>query len=763
MKFDTEQKRYIECNTKNNVVFGPPGSGKSTTLKGRIKHLLSAGCKVESQLVMTFYVTTKENLTSLLEDVFGSSTKYQVRTVHSICYRLLDVKDVSTSIVRALRVPSVRFSAHFSNISHIYIDEGQLLDVTAIDFVKKIRFCCPWISVDLIGDPAQNCRTEVDCEEDEFMVQYTGARYELVNNYRSCSDIVRFCNLTHPFNQMKPMIATKNEKGDVKLFVGTRGEQLQGFVRMLTSLPANETKCILCSCRHPHIGMSTHLCCQDLANHLNDIGVSFTIWYDENKSRSEFSSARRPDAPVVISTIQGSLGREFDHVFQFSYHHRLNKKIPTKKQHYHNTKLCNIARSRAKVSFTMFCGSEMEMFMTRQDALEIVSLASSTRPKTIKNVHKRGVFADDDSESEDAAVVKLGSLNSIPPERLMRMQDIFGIHVVEKSNMWSNRFVVLPNYDEMCTLYGKFAESMVCLFSTQTFPDRDALLEFTQGGTIVVKDGDREEAQYVLKELNLIERRMGIMRHHLNRLYDKVVRLQKSNTTRKRNKFARFYSNVKGILESILSQASDGKVSLHFENKNIWCDIPELLLLAKSEQTPTTVFNICLFWWQYENQSAWRMFQDYSPHISSLSWHIDEWKKIGTSYSFECQFPVILTNDKFGGKKIMGAADCVLLDPPTIFEWKFSPGGFSNVNRLQLALYSHALEQNTNITYKAVLGNLYTGEMETIEYNFAPSDDIFEVFFGETLALDDSLRDTTVVNNPTPTYDCVRTFSIVQF
>ena len=73
--------------------------------------------------------------------------------------------------------------------------------------------------------------------------------------------------------------------------------------------------------------------------------MAFNIWYEGNKSKSEFSSVRKEESELVISTIQSTLGREFDHVIQFSYHHRLNKRTPTRKQHYHNTKLNNIARA----------------------------------------------------------------------------------------------------------------------------------------------------------------------------------------------------------------------------------------------------------------------------------------------------------------------------------------------------------------------------------------------------------------------------------
>ena len=68
-----------------------------------------------------------------LQDVFRDETRNQVRTVHSICYNMLSEqsKDVTTAIVRVLRIPADIFSRHFKDI-FTYIDEGQLLDSTEL-------------------------------------------------------------------------------------------------------------------------------------------------------------------------------------------------------------------------------------------------------------------------------------------------------------------------------------------------------------------------------------------------------------------------------------------------------------------------------------------------------------------------------------------------------------------------------------------------------------------------------------------------------
>ena len=759
MLYDEDQMAYIDCKTKNNVVVGNPGSGKSTALKGRIEKLIFNGCKISSQLVMTFYLTTKENLTMKLQDVFGDETRNQVRTVHSICYNMLSEqsKDVTTAIVRVLRIPAHIFARHFKYVSHVYIDEGQLLDSTAIDLVKKIRTCCPWISVDLIGDPAQNCKTEVNDESEEFMIQYNGPRYELVNNYRSVPEIVNFCNEAHPFNIRKPMKSQRSGTGRVNLFCGSREEQFKHLFDLLKSLPKHESKAILCACRHPHTQMKTHVCCQDVANLLYEMGISFNIWYDENKSKSEFSSVRKEESELVISTIQGTLGREFDHVIQFSYHHRLNKRTPTRKQHYHNTKLNNIARSRARFTFTMFCGPDMDMFMTCEKALKLVN-PTGKKPKVIKNTFKKGVFTEVEEE-EDKQIIKLGSLNSIEPAVLMQVQDLFSIKSTDKHSLWNIEPRKFPDYDVLCTLYGKFAENCIYHFSSGSFPDKDALTIFIQGNTILVKNGESEEAQYVIKELNLIERRMSITSHHVEELKKKALRLYKSNITQKKMIRARFFSSVIDVIDFILEKANGERISIHFENRNIWCDVDILNDIMKQETTADVIFNISLFWWQYENQAAWRMSRDYSAHVQSLRAHINAWQAFASSLKLEYQTPVVLLNNKLCNKKIMGAVDSI--SDETLFEFKFSPSGTSNIHRLQAALYSYALNQNTNMEYIAKVINLCTGEVESLTYNFVLSDDLFETFFsdaaiGDMEATREDAKDA-VVNT---TFD---KFAIIQF
>ena len=367
------------------------------------------------------------------------------------------------------------------------------------------------------------------------------------------------------------------------------------------------------------------------------------------------------------------------------------------------------------------------MFMTCDSAMKLVNL-TGTKPKVIKNTFKKGVFSEEEVE-EDNQIIKLGSLNSIEPAKLMHVQDMFSITTLEKYSLWNIGSRQFPDYDVLCTLYGKFAENCIYFFSSGSFPDKDALERFIKGNTVLVKDGESEEAQYIIKALNLVERRMSITSRHVEDLKKKVLRLYKSNITQKKMKRARFFSSVIDVIDFILSETKGERLSVHFENRNIWCDRKILNDLMEKETTADVIFNISLFWWQYENQAAWRMTRDYLPHLEALGAHINAWQVFGSSLKLEYQTPVVLMNNKFCDKKIMGAVDSI--SEETLFEWKFSPSGISSIHRLQAILYSYALNQNTSVEYTTKVINLCTGEVETLTHKFVLSDDLFGIFFAE--------------------------------
>ena len=95
MEFDENQIKVIEYGKGNLLVEAGPGSGKTTVIIERIKHLINIGVEPESFLVITFTRKAAENLRNKLKEHISKETlsKMKISTIHSFCLDYLRTKD----------------------------------------------------------------------------------------------------------------------------------------------------------------------------------------------------------------------------------------------------------------------------------------------------------------------------------------------------------------------------------------------------------------------------------------------------------------------------------------------------------------------------------------------------------------------------------------------------------------------------------------------------------------------------------------------
>ncbi len=91
MEFKGNQKKVIEYGKGTLLVEAGPGSGKTTVIVERIKHLIKEGVKPESFLVITFTNKAADNLKYKLRKELSSEDvlKMQISTIHSFCLEYL--------------------------------------------------------------------------------------------------------------------------------------------------------------------------------------------------------------------------------------------------------------------------------------------------------------------------------------------------------------------------------------------------------------------------------------------------------------------------------------------------------------------------------------------------------------------------------------------------------------------------------------------------------------------------------------------------
>ena len=146
MEFVGNQKDVIEYGKGTLLVEAGPGSGKTTVIVERIKHLINnEGVKPESFLVITFTNKAADNLKYKLRKELSSEDvlKMQISTIHSFCleylknhcsnkedYSSLTLIDDDTSERKSLFIQKFKGKLGFKGYSTI-------LDYQISDVLKK--------------------------------------------------------------------------------------------------------------------------------------------------------------------------------------------------------------------------------------------------------------------------------------------------------------------------------------------------------------------------------------------------------------------------------------------------------------------------------------------------------------------------------------------------------------------------------------------------------------------------------------------------
>jgi len=86
-----EQRLAATCKSGYNLIIASAGTGKTSTIVGRISYLLSLGIKPNEILLLTFTNKAAQEMISRVSKIFGNdiAKKITAGTFHSVCYKLL--------------------------------------------------------------------------------------------------------------------------------------------------------------------------------------------------------------------------------------------------------------------------------------------------------------------------------------------------------------------------------------------------------------------------------------------------------------------------------------------------------------------------------------------------------------------------------------------------------------------------------------------------------------------------------------------------
>ncbi len=246
-------------NTKYIVVAAGPGSGKTRILVHKLASLLlMEDVKHEQLLMVTFSRSAAVEFKRRLKKLIGSSANYvDIKTFHSFCFDILGrVGDIekSSNIVNEtahlIKTGEIEQSRITKTV--MVIDEAQDMDEHEFELVRGMTKQNPNMRVIAVGDDDQNIY-EFRGSKSKYLKKISEANgaktYELVDNYRSKSNLVEFSNqyVQNIKKRMKstPIHGIDSSDGEIELIRYHHDNMLDGVINRLVSDGAKGSVCIL--------------------------------------------------------------------------------------------------------------------------------------------------------------------------------------------------------------------------------------------------------------------------------------------------------------------------------------------------------------------------------------------------------------------------------------------------------------------------------------------------------------------------------------
>ncbi|MEN6460525.1 MAG: RecQ family ATP-dependent DNA helicase [Syntrophomonas sp.] len=213
------------------VVAAGPGSGKTRVLVHKLASLLlMEDIKHEQLLMVTFSRSAVTEFKKRLFKLIGSAAHYvEIKTFHSYCFDLLGrvgTLEKSGEIIRETikRIKNGEVEAGRITKTVLVIDEAQDMDADEFALISALMEYNEEMRLIAVGDDDQNIFEFRGASSKylEKMIQEKNAiKYELIENYRSKSNLVDFANqfvrrIPHRLKSM-PIHAVNNDNGVIKL------------------------------------------------------------------------------------------------------------------------------------------------------------------------------------------------------------------------------------------------------------------------------------------------------------------------------------------------------------------------------------------------------------------------------------------------------------------------------------------------------------------------------------------------------------------
>jgi ATP-dependent DNA helicase RecQ len=246
---------------KANYIFvaAGPGSGKTRILVHKLASLvMMEDVKYEQLLMLTFSRAAATEFKKRLIQLIGNAANYiEIKTFHSFCFDLLGkvgTLEKSDEILRKTidRIRTGEVETNRITKTVLVIDEAQDIDSEEFELIKVLIEKNEDLHVIAVGDDDQNIfefRGASSKYIAQLMEEKSSVKYELLENYRSKSNLVDFSNqfAKRIKNRLKenPITAIQKDNGTIKIVSYQSNNLITPTVSDILSTPLAGTTCVL--------------------------------------------------------------------------------------------------------------------------------------------------------------------------------------------------------------------------------------------------------------------------------------------------------------------------------------------------------------------------------------------------------------------------------------------------------------------------------------------------------------------------------------
>lgn len=706
---------------QNGVLIGIPGGGKSTSIIERIIYQVDSGQIPASNgyLVVTFSRAAardfKQKGMRRRADIFEGN---HIRTIHSLAGTLVRSDSISTVVYRATKEiaksPEVA-AARYPAVRVIYIDEAQDISRTQYEFVCTMAEILN-AAVVLIGDADQSLYA-FQGGSPEFLLRHGGFRVELVQNYRSTSEIVALANAARPTRTgVQTMHSASQTSGPVPHIVSDDisrvSQRIVDIVR--ENMAANKCVAIIGPVKKSNYDKYSNpknIGLQRIYHVLTNAHIPAQIHYKEEASETssyDVSNGRENTLfspnKVHLLTIHGSKGLEFDTVILLNFHKELMGYKGITAEDVKNYKcLIYVGFTRAKESLWVMHAYGREVWPEYHSYSHILPCAGEPIPPASMTVQLR------EKPSSYTWTRFLNDRQLVSEDQLAAFEDAADINksTVNGPNC-SYAHTALPDQDKLGSLYGVWAEN-------------------------VFENRYRAQPPKCFRTIATMIERLEVVSAFEHRAGIKQVIFQLGLDSYETVKSADFEAiehtlNIREDTKEYISAALErhgGEVFFHIPDISRFLDtqvIGKLIAdcseyIQRSEYIPSSfVWKMCLFLFQYENECKYRWYFDYSAHIRALGPYVYYITITAAALEDGWIFDVLCELEFNNGRnKIRGFADAVHADSGRVIEIKFT-NSFNLTHGLQAAGYTVML----NPQWKTIVYNLRTQKIIDVSSSLTP-------------------------------------------